>query len=432
MIPEPDELCRLSAVDAADQIARGEITSQQLVESLLERIARRDDAVSAWAWIDPDAAIRAAERCDQQKPIRPLHGVPVGIKDVIDTADMPTAYGSPIYANNRPTRNATCITRLREAGAIILGKTVTAEFATYHPGPTANPHDSRHTPGGSSSGSAAAVADFQVPLALGTQTAGSMIRPASYCGIVGFKPSRLRYDSTGVLDTATTLDTLGCFARDVRDVALVDAVLATQCRPIAPQEDQLKSTIGICRTPVWEEASNEMQSAWMNTADKLSASGFNITEVYLGPDFATLHQAQAAIHAREAWELLGHNWRDNPDQVSEAFAAFCRRGKAVNDVEYQAARDTVRSCQQHIQDIFRETPFLLTPGATGTAPEGLQATGDPSFNRIWTALGTPCLGFRAASGSDGLPIGLQLIAAAEHDTELLNPAQALTDIIFRT
>ena len=382
------------------------------LDDCLARIAARDGDVRGWAYLDRDA--RGGDG--------PLAGLIVGVKDVIDVAGMPTTYGSPIYAGNGATLDAECVARLRAAGAVVLGKTVTAEFATYHPGPTVNPRKPGHTPGGSSSGSAAVVADGQADLALGTQTAGSMIRPASYCGALGFKPSFGRYPTAGVLDTAPHLDTLGLYARTLDMLVAADAVLADEDALPAPQSHL---AIGLCRSPGWPLASAEMQAAFLAFADRLRSAGHDVAERELPAVFDGLPAAQALIHRREAWMEMGHILRDHPDRVSPEFRDMLEQGAPESDDDYATALDLQRACIALIPQIFRGVDMLLVPGATGAAPEGLTATGDPAFQRIWTALGVPCLGFPAAWRDDGLPLGLQIVGAAGADRKLLADARTI-------
>jgi Asp-tRNA(Asn)/Glu-tRNA(Gln) amidotransferase A subunit family amidase len=380
--------------------------------SCLARIDARDGDVLGWSHIDRSA--RGGEG--------PLGGLVLGVKDVIDVAGMPTTHGSPIYAGNIAAADAEAVARLQAAGAVVLGKTVTAEFATYHPGPTRNPRNLAHTPGGSSSGSAAVVADGQADLALGTQTAGSMIRPASFCGTFGFKPSFGRYPLGGVLETSPSLDTLGLFARNLAILTAADAVLA--------DEDQVPAAkpvlaIGLCRSPAWDEASAEMQAAFLTFAESLRAAGHAVTDHDLPEPFTRLAAAQALIHRREAAMVMGHIRRDHLDQVSPEFAAMIDEGAGESEADYQAALALQRECKTLAGEVFAGVDMLLVPGATGAAPEGHAATGNPAFQRIWTALGAPCLGFPAAWRSDGLPLGLQVVGAPGTDRQFLSNATAI-------
>lgn len=410
----------LTAVGARNALEAGAATVAGVVGGCLDRIRRRDGAVHAWAHLDSPGALAAAFDASTGSGL--LAGATVGVKDVIDVAGMPTAHGSPIFAGRIAERDAECVARLRAAGAIILGKTVTAEFATYSPGATANPHRRGHTPGGSSSGSAAAVADGQVAIALGTQTAGSMIRPGSYCGVFAFKPSFARYPLAGVLPTAPSLDTLGVFARTLEDICLADAVLAAE--PASALSGMLP-VIGLCRSPAWAEADASMQEAFLAFGDALRAAGLTVREWTLPPLYDELAAAQALIHAREAFEALGHIAVSYPGGVSAAFRDFMAAGAAVAPERYTGAREIQRRCQALTGQAFTGVDMLLVPGATGAAPVGLVSTGNPAFQRLWTALGVPCLGFPAAQTADGLPLGLQLIGPPGGDLELLAKAQAV-------
>jgi amidase len=411
-----DELTSLSASEAAAMIRSGRLTSTALVEAYIDRIAARDDVVHAWVWFDPEAALAQARAADASAATGALHGVPVGLKDVIDTADMPTEYGAEAFAGHRPDKDARSVELLRAAGAIIMGKLVTAEFATYQPGPTANPINPAHTPGGSSSGSAAAVADRQVPLSLGTQTAGSVIRPGSFCGIHGFKPTIGRYPTAGVLDTAHRLDTLGVFARFVDDLLLIDAVLAPQ----APASDPLpaKPRIGIYRSAVWDEASPAMQAALEQTARRLADLGHEVFDVPVIAPFDRIGDAQSLIHMHEAFLCMGHIRREHASKVSQKFKDFIDDGERVSAADYAQACTVQDACKAAEGDLFAGADLLLSPGAPGIAPEGLDATGNPTFNRMSTALGVPCLGFPGGE-ERGLPLGLQLMGRTGTDRSLL-------------
>lgn len=372
----------------------------------LARIEARGAQVQGWSYLD-----RAATGGHG-----PLAGLVLGVKDVIDVAAMPTTHGSPIYAGNIAASDAQAVARLRAAGAVVLGKTVTAEFATYHPGPAANPRNLAHTPGGSSSGSAAVVADGQADLALGTQTAGSVIRPASFCGTYGFKPTFGRYPLHGVLETAPSLDTLGLFARNLDVLTAADAVLSGEDdRPAASPV----LTVGLCESPAWDEADGEMQAAFLAFADRLRAGGHRVLERKLPGPFDRLSAAQALIHRREAAMVLGHIRLGHPSEVSPAFAAMIDQGAAESEADYQAALVLQRQCKALAGEVFRGVDMLLVPGATGAAPLGLGATGNPAFQRIWTALGAPCLGFPATWRDDGLPLGLQIVGTPGSDRQFL-------------
>ena len=418
-------LYSLSACDAAEKIALGDITSEQLVLSCLQHIKRRDPQIHAWEFLDGDAALRRARQLDQVAPIGPLHGVPVGIKDIIETKHMPTTYGSSIYTDYYPQSNAECIDLLEQAGAVILGKTVTAEFATYSPGPTTNPRNIAHTPGGSSSGSAAAVADFQVPLAIGTQTAGSVIRPASFCGTLGFKPSKLRYSTEGVLETSSHLDTLGIFSRCMDDVILADTVLAKKKDSRLAHKSQ-SPVVAVCRTSVWNEASTEMQLAVLSAAEQLAEQGVKVVDLELPELFDGLFEAHKNIHMHEVAYYFESIVKQNPSQISEEFQQLIAAGKQLDIADYEAALLLQRTCIESFSSLFGSIDLLLTPSAKGLAPEGLCSTGDPLFNRLWTALGVPCLGIPWSHEKGMLPLGIQLVGRLGDDGRFLNQCRQLT------
>jgi Asp-tRNA(Asn)/Glu-tRNA(Gln) amidotransferase A subunit family amidase len=400
----------IGAAEAVAQLSRRDVSAESLVRRCLARIAEREPVVQAWEALDAEAAISEARRIDALRDRPPLCGLPVGIKDLIDTADLPTAYGSPIHRGHQPSRDAECVRRLREAGAIVLGKTVTTEFAVYSPGKTRNPHDPSRTPGGSSSGSAAAVADGMVPAALGSQTAGSVIRPASYCGVIGFKPSFGLLPLEGVHPLAPSLDTLGLFVRALDDIPLLMSVLAPSPMKIRPARPRL----GFCRTEAWAHAAPETQTAMEKAAKALGAR-----EVDPGPSFAGLIDAQIAIMGAEAAKTLG----DEPEErLSPKLREFLRAGSRVTPDRLAAAREQADRCRGELDATFENFDALLTPAAAGEAPEGLGATGDPIFCRIWTLLGVPCLSLPVLKGPAGLPIGLQIVGRRGHDAELLAAA----------
>ena len=382
------------------------------LRACLKRIDARDSDVRGWAYLD-----RAATGGEG-----PLAGLVLAVKDVIDVAGMPTTHGSPIFAGAVAETDAAAVALLRAAGAVVLGKAVTAEFATYHPGPTANPRNLAYTPGGSSSGSAALVADGQADIALGTQTAGSVIRPASFCGTLGFKPTFGRYPLGGVLTTSPHLDTLGLFARNLEMLIAADGVISGE-GALPPANAPL--SIGLCPSPAWPAASDEMRVVFVDFAELLAEAGHAMIFRTLPAPFERLGEAQALIHRREAAIELGAIRRDHADRVSPAFIAMIDAGLSESEDDYQAALALQRECQALAGDVFAGVDMLLAPGAPGAAPPGHAGTGDPVFQRIWTALGVPCLGFPAAWRADGLPLGLQLIAPAGTDRQLLANAATI-------
>jgi Asp-tRNA(Asn)/Glu-tRNA(Gln) amidotransferase A subunit family amidase len=409
----------LSAMEAARRIAAGKLSAEALVRDCLERIAARESEVQAWEYLDQDAAIRQARAADAAPPRGLLHGVPIGVKDLIDTIDMPTAYGSPVYAAHRPAWDAPCVALTRAAGGIVLGKTVTTEFANMHPGKTRNPHNPAHTPGGSSSGSAAAVADYMVPLAFGTQTAGSIIRPSSYCGVVGYKPSFGLINRVGVKALSDTLDTVGVIARSVPDAAYFAAAVSGRRELIVDRPFAGRLRIGICRTFEWKHALPETIAALESAARRLGAAGAAVSEIKLPPTYASLVQAQTDIMFVEEAQSLAFERLAHASSLSGNLRGLLDAGLAVPPERYDAAQTLARNCRRTLADVFADCDVLLAPSAPGAAPAGLTMTGDPVFNRMWTLLRTPCVTLPVATAGNGLPVGLQVIGAFGSDVETL-------------
>ena len=412
-------LNELTAAEAARCIARKQLTSVALLEACLERIAARERDVRAWAFLDADFALEQARTLDREPPRSILHGVPFGIKDVFDTADMPTEYGSPIYRGYRPRWDAACVAQLRQAGCVVLGKTTTTEFANQHPAPTRNPHNFAHTPGGSSSGSAASVADHMVPLALGTQTGGSTIRPAAYCGVVGYKPSFNTINRAGLKFVAESLDTIGIFARSVEDAALGLQVLSGRTAPdfIQPRSDAPR--VGVCRTPRWRDADGPTQAVIERAASQLAKAGARVDDFDLPAGSERLFDEHDKIMGYEsaralAWEYLNHR-----DQISTSLRPRLDEGWQLPRQAYDEARALARDCRRQLADRMRDYDFLLTPSAPGEAPDNLETTGSSLFNRVWTLFGVPCVTLPCGTGPQGLPLGVQLVGKFDSDVALL-------------
>lgn len=412
-----------TAVDVATSIAKGELNAEQIVASSLARIKEREPEVQAWCHVDPEQALAAARHCDVDSdgvgmPEKGrLRGIPVGIKDMFDTADMPTAYGSPIYADHCPRADAAVVALIRRAGGIPLGKTVTTEFALFEPGRTRNPRDPARTPGGSSSGSAAAVADGMVPLALGTQTAGSIIRPASFCGVVGYKPSRDLISPAGMKDVAWSLDTVGVFARNVVDASLFAEVLSG--RELALGETDRAPRFGICRTPQWPSADADARNALAQAADTVANNGGVSETRELPPDFDRLLEAHRTVMAYEASQTLMFEFRFKPRQISGNLADLLTEGLEITARAYDAALAHTRACVAQLDKVFDGLDGLITPSAPGEAPMGSEGTGNPVFNSIWTLLGLPCVNVPGLKGLSELPVGVQVIGRAHADNDTL-------------
>ncbi len=412
----------LGAKEAVGLLSRRELTAQALVAACLERIASEDPRVQAWESLNAEGAMEQARAADAH-PRAPLYGLPVGVKDIIDTADFPTACGSPVYRDRRPVRDAACVTALRAAGAVILGKTVTTEFAFYSPGPTHNPRRLGHTPGGSSSGSAAAVAAEMVPAALGTQTAGSILRPASFCGVYGFKPTFGRLSMEGIHPLAPSLDTLGVFTRALEDVPLLLHALG-----LALQKTPLSRPprFGLWRSEVWGLATPAAQRCVEAAAAALDAAGAVVRDVELAVDTGSLAEAQRTIMGYEAALALSPLRVAHDEALSSTLRTFLDEGAATPPERYRAALALAEAGRARAREVFRTVDVLLTPSAPGEAPLGLEATGNPAFNRIPTLLGLPCLNVPGALGPEGLPVGLQLVGQADADAALLAAAAWMT------
>jgi Asp-tRNA(Asn)/Glu-tRNA(Gln) amidotransferase A subunit family amidase len=415
-------LNRLSATAAARKLAAREITAEALLVDCLERIAERESQVHAWTFLDTDAALRRARALDAQGGTGLLHGLPIAVKDLFDTFDMPTSYGSPIYAKHRPAWDAACVALARAAGAIVVGKTVTTEFATFHPGPTCNPRNLEHTPGGSSSGSAAAVADWMVPLAFGTQTAGSIVRPAAYCGVVGYKPTYGMVTRVGVKMISDMLDTVGALARSVPDAALFVAALAKRHELVIDQTTPDVPRIGLCRTFEWNRAQPETVAVLEDAAKRLRATGASVRDAALPPPFAGLVEAQTTIMVSEVAKSLAYENLAHREQLSADMTRMIDAGLAVSPQQYDAARSLTRMCRAMLPRIFTEFDVLLAPSTAGEAPVGVAATGDPLFNRIWTLLHVPVVHLPVGSGPRGLPVGVTIAGAVGADRAMLRAA----------
>jgi Asp-tRNA(Asn)/Glu-tRNA(Gln) amidotransferase A subunit family amidase len=411
-------LNQLTATEIVQAIGAGKTTCEAVARACLDHIAEREPTVQAWQFLDRDLVLKRAQALDQSGTIRPLQGVPVGMKDIIDTQDMPTEYGSPIYKDHRPVSDAACVALTRKAGGLIMGKTVTTEFANRHPGKARNPFDPQRTPGGSSSGSAAAVGDLMVPLAVGTQTTASTIRPASFCGCVGYRPTWGDLRCVGVKEAAGSLDTLGLIARSVEDVALYrDVLIGMQAEPL-PHIDAPR--IGFCRTPLWEQCEPSTQSLLEGLAQRLASAGADVKDITLPPDFARIPAAHQRISSFEfsrnfSWEIENH-W----NLISETLRnGRLKDGLSCSFNAYQDARDFAERWRRWMDDAFGDRDILLVPAAAGEAPIGLNSTGNAAFCAIWTTLHVPAMTLPLFRGPNGLPVGAQFVARRNADRKLM-------------
>lgn len=435
----------LSATQAAQGIRDGVFSSVDLVNACLAQIDAKEPQVQAWAYLDRDYALAQAKKADEWRAqghaLGPLHGVPVGIKDIIDTRDMPTEDGTPLHAGRRPWYDAKVVDLLRAAGAVILGKTVTTEMATYHPGKTCNPHNPAHTPGGSSSGSAAAVAAGMVPLTVGTQTNGSMIRPASFCGVHGFKPTRGTVSCRGILVQSELLDQPGFFARDVQDLALMAEVLAVydpdqeNMRPHAPvpfvriagDEPPMPPKLALVKTPWWDDVDAEVQEGFDELAQVLGRE--QMQEFPLPPSAVqaltwhqTLMEAGIASHFADEYDR-------GREQMSDSLRQQIERGRDVRAVDYLASAARIPQITEALDDVFDQYDVIITPASASSAPLGLSSTGSPLFCTLWTYCGMPAISVPLLSTSNGMPVGVQLVGRVGDDARLLRTANWLMSVV---
>jgi Asp-tRNA(Asn)/Glu-tRNA(Gln) amidotransferase A subunit family amidase len=408
-----------SALDLAARLEAGKLTPRAAVEMCAEAIAAREKDIGAFVTLDLAAARRAAD--DPRLASLPLSGLPVAFKDIFDTADLPTRYGSPVYANNRPAADATAVVMTRDAGGIVIGKTVTTQFASLVPSATRNPRNLAHTPGGSSAGSAAAVAAGMVPLAFGTQTAGSVIRPAAFCGVAAFKPSYRLIPMVGVKDVAWHLDTAGLFGAGVADVAYAAAaVLQRELRvdraaPAAPR-------IAVARTHLWPKASPAMQQAVETAARIAAAAGAKVADLELSPIVEDAYEAQFTIQDYENIRALAFEYERHRDRIDPLLRTQLERAVAISADEYDAARRLASRARQLLADAMADHDVILTPSAPGAAPHGFATTGDPMFNRLWTLMGAPCINVTGMNDGNGLPLGIQIVGRFGRDHAALEAA----------
>jgi Asp-tRNA(Asn)/Glu-tRNA(Gln) amidotransferase A subunit family amidase len=426
-----EEPCQLSASAAAELIRQRKLSCEELVRSCLARIDQRDEMVRAWLFVDPDLAIRNARELDKGTPKGPLHGLPFGVKDVIDTADLPTTQNSPIYAGMRVGRDAACVAIVRHSGALILGKTDTVEFASGgRKALTRNPYNPAHTPGGSSSGSGAAVADFMTPLAFGTQTGGSHIRPASFNGIYAIKPSWSAVSREGLRMSSITLDTVGWYGRCVDDLILVAEAFRLARRDDVPRIAVRGLKVGLCRSPVWDQIEPAGEAALMLAADRLRAAGAIVTDLILPAPFDGLAGAHADIIQREGGAAFLPEYLGAPGLLAAELKAKVENGHAVPDAQLLASYALADRCRPIFDGMFGpDLDVVLTPSAPGEAPEGLHTTGKATFNSNWTLLHVPCVGVPVGLGPKGLPVGVTLVGPRLGDARLLAIAKALAPVI---
>jgi Asp-tRNA(Asn)/Glu-tRNA(Gln) amidotransferase A subunit family amidase len=437
-------LADLSALAARQRIADGALSAVELTVACLRRIATCEDAVQAWSSLDEGYALSQAERLDAYRqtgrPLGPLHGLPVGIKDIIDTRDLPTENGNALDAGRRPGEDAWLVARLRAAGAVILGKTVTTECAYLAPAKTRNPHNLAHTPGGSSSGSAAAVASGMVPFAVGTQTGGSVIRPASYCGVVGFKPTFGLIPRGGVLRTSRQLDSVGTFGRTIEDVALLADVLAgydpadpdttptaaPRILDTAQSDPPVTPQLAFVKTPAWSGIDPDCAEGF---AELVAALGERCDEVDLPGIFSEGAAAHRRIMLADIAHNLRHYYQRGADRLAQETRGAIEEGRGISAVDYLAAHDWRETLYAGLEEIFDRYDAIVTPAATGEAPVGFGSTGSAAFNVLWSFVGVPAVTLPLLTGANGMPIGVQLVGRRHADGRLLRTARWLVNTL---
>lgn len=415
------DILALDATDLIAEVCACRLSHRAVAEAYLERIATREPEVEAWAFHDPQLVRAAADRRDAAGTAGPLAALPVGVKDVIDTCDMPTGYGSAAYAGFRPAWDAPCVVQAKAAGALILGKTVSTEFAMASPGKTRNPWNPAHTPGGSSSGSCAAVAAGMALMGFGTQTAGSVIRPASYCGVVGYKPTIGLLEAAEIKVLAHTLDTLGLITRSVRDAALIASVLAGRPGLALREVPQSAPRVGLFRTPPFDAAEPGTLAALEHARARIEAAGGQVTEIAVPADFIATHALHAAVMGWEVTRALAHERGPLWEALTPVTRAFLTEKAQIDAPAYDAARAALPAQRAALAAAIEGVDVLLAPAAPGPAPEGLASTGAPAFNTPWTLLQMPALSLPAIL-SGGLPVGVQVIGRKGEDARTLAAA----------
>ena len=411
------DLSTLTATEAATLIANKELSSVELTQACLDRIAARNPEVHAFRHLDPEFSLAEAAKADKQPPRSPLHGVPFAVKDVIDTQDFPTEYGTPVHAGHRPAMDATCVTLMRDAGAVLMGKVVSTEYALFHPNETRHPMNLDHTPGGSSSGTGAAVCDHMVPIAFGNQTAGSLIRPAAFCGVYGLKPTHGTTDGTGILPLQLYFDTLGYMARSVPDIQAFYGIVSAQNQTLSWPADKVPK-IGLCKTFQWEFAEPESRTVLTEAARQFATRGANVEAFELPESYADL----VAVHRRVLYKgiarSLDADYQAAQDKMSDGVLELLEEGRTTTDQAYDEAFAVADQCRAAANDHFDGFDAIICPSAPGEAPAGM-ATGNPIFQVTWTLLGVPCLNLPVGLGPNGLPVGIQLIGRRNDDATVL-------------
>ncbi|MBH60946.1 MAG: amidase [Alphaproteobacteria bacterium] len=417
------ELNRFSATEIVDAITSGDCSAEDVTRACLARIDKREFEVGAFEYLDPAYAIEQAKVLDDGPVRGPLHGVPVAIKDIMDTFDMPTGWGFDPYGDRTTEHDASAVALCRQAGAVILGKTVTSEFAAFHPRKTRNPHNIDHTPGVSSMGAAAGAADFMFPVGFGTQTGGSIIRPAACCGVIGYKPTFDDLPLDGVMVLGQMLDTLGFLTRDLEDCALMRAALLGDSTDIASRDTNSPPRVALIRTRYWDQAEPIVHAVMESTVETLTEEGVRIEEPDMPEGFDELGAAHGTIMPVGSAQARAYEYQQYRDEMSDVFREHVEEGQATDYADFERAVELSRKCRAALDPLFDRYDVFLTPSAPGEALAGTFPTGEAMFNRFWTLLHVPLVHLPVSMGPQGLPVGVQLVGRHGADRNLLSDAQ---------
>ncbi len=422
-------LNKLTAEELRSLIQSGEVTSAEILADCLGRIRQRQPRIGAFVALDDDHVMARAREEDARREKGVLAGIPFAIKDIMNSARFPTTWGSRVYSGRRPDSDAACVHAFQQSGGVAVGMSLSTEFACFQPGATVNPHNPKHTPGGSSSGSAAAVADFMVPLAFGSQTAASVVRPAAFCGVFAYKASCGYFDLTGVMTLAPSLDSLGVFARSVVDLELAHRALLPEGRA-ANEVDTGRLSVALMRGPHWHECSSSQKAACVGLMDRLRAHGLAVNDNLEHPaEFCHLAVDHRVVMCREIAQHRRHEFTHFRSRISENFATLVEFGLAISVQEYAKALRARDLCLEKLDRLLASHQVIVTPAAHGEAPQGLETTGDPLFSRMWTLLQVPSVTIPVGRGPNGLPLAVQLVGGRNKDSDLLQYAAVIARVV---
>ena len=418
----------LTATDAIKLICENKLSRYEWVQSCFKRIREKEDLVRAWVYLDEERALEKAKQLDNENNVSQL-GIPFGIKDIIDASNSPTGFGTNFYQNNVPMRDAASVAVAKQSGCIFIGKTVSTELGHRAPGLTTNPHNKDFTPGGSSSGSAAAVASMMAPVCFGTQTTGSVIRPAAYCGVIGYKPSYGDFDKSGILPNSPSIDTLGLMSRSVEDIALFRSILLEEDLVSIQKVDLSKIKIGFVRTPHWDKTDDSTKEAFEHFLNLLRSDKLNVVDLEIDNLISKSDALHLDISGYEFKRSISHERFNYYDQLSDQLRnGRLNDGYQVSNKNYQLALKDLSILKNQIDAVFDKTDLIITPSAPGEALKGLEYTGSPIFNTTWSLNGNPCITLPLFKGKQELPIGCQLVARFGDDDQLLNYAKAFLEL----